>query len=55
MRDTKRGRDRQREKQAPQRECNAGLDSRMPGSQPEPKAVTQPLNHPGIPKLIFSE
>lgn len=46
MRD--RGRDRQREKQAPYREPNAGLDPRTPGSCPEPKTDAQPLSHLGI-------
>ena len=30
-----------------------GLDSRTPGSQPEPKADAQPLSHPGIPVPQF--
>ena len=33
-----RGRDRQRGKQAPHREPDAGLDPGTPGSCPEPKA-----------------
>ena len=37
-------RERQRSRQ---REPNAGLDPRTPGSQPEPKANTQPLSNPG--------
>ena len=41
MRDTDRQRHRQREKQAPFGEPNAGLDPRTPGSHPEPKADTQ--------------
>ena len=49
MRDIVRQRHRQREKQAPYREPNAGLDPRTLGSQPEPKAAAQPLSHPGIP------
>ena len=53
MRDTERerGRERhrQREKQAPRKEPDAGLDPRTLGSQPEPKADAQLLNHPGIP------
>ena len=40
-------REREREKQAPRGDPNAGLDPRTPGSGPEPKADTQPLNHPG--------
>ena len=53
MRDTERERlrHRQREKQAPRREPNAGLDPGTPGSRPEPKADTQPLSHPDIPHL----
>ena len=40
---------RQREKQAPFREPDAGLDPGTPGSHPGPKAGTKPLTHPGIP------
>ena len=54
MRDTEgegvRQRRRQREKQAPCREPNAGLDPGTPGSHPEPKADAQPLSHPGVPE-----
>ena len=55
MRDTERGRDihRQREKQAPHREPDAGLDPRTLGSQSEPKADVQPLSHSGIPLIYF--
>ena len=42
-------RHRQREKQAPCREPDAGLDPGTPGSRPGPKASTKPLSHPGIP------
>ena len=42
-------RERQREKQAPCRELDSGLDPRTPGSRPGPKAGAQPLSHPGIP------
>ena len=51
MRDTHRERQRhkQREKQAPCREPDVGLH---PRSHPEPKAVAQPLSHPGIPGEI---
>ena len=50
MRDTeRRQRHRQREKQAPCRDPNAGLDPRTPGSRPEPKADAQPLTPPGAP------
>ena len=44
-RERERQRHRQREKQAPCGEPNVGLDSRTPGSRPELKADTQPLNH----------
>ena len=47
MRDTERQRHRQRERQGPCGEPNTGLDPRIPGSLPEPKADTQPLSHPG--------
>ena len=49
MRDT----ERQREKQAPRRKPNEGLDPRTPESRPEPKAHTQPLSYPGILNLKF--
>ena len=47
-------RPRQREKQAPCREPDAGLDPRTPGSCPEPKADAQLLSHPGAPGLAPS-
>ena len=50
MRDTERQRHRGREKQAPCREPDVGLDPRTLGSQPEPKADAQPLSHPGVPR-----
>ena len=55
MRDAERERQRhkRREKQAPCREPNVGLDPRTPGSHPEPKADAQPLSHPGVPKIKF--
>ena len=42
---------RQREKQAPCREPDAGFDPGSPGSHPGPKAGAKPLSHPGIPSL----
>ena len=30
-------------------EPDVGLDSRTPGSGPEPKAGAQPQSHPGVP------
>ena len=55
MRDTEmRQRHRQREKQAPYRKPLGGLESRTPGSHPEPKADAQPLSHPGIPRLFLA-
>ena len=55
MRDTERGRDIGREKQASYREPDAGLNPRTQGSQAEPKADAQPLSHSGAPSgiLIF--
>ena len=50
MRETERQRHRQKEKQAPCRKPDAGLDPGTPGSHPEPKADAQPLSHSGIPK-----
>ena len=44
------GRDTDREKQAPCREPDVGLDPRTPGSCPGPKAGPKLLSHPGIPK-----
>ena len=49
MRDTKRQRHRQREKQTPCREPDVGLNPRTLGSLPEPKADAQPLSHPVAP------
>ena len=46
-------RERQRhrqKKQAPRREPDVGLDPRTPGSHLEPKADTQPLSYPGVPR-----
>ena len=51
MRDREKERPRQREKQAPYGEPNAGLDPRTLGSFPEPKADAQPLSPPGAPDL----
>ena len=53
MRDTERQRHGQREKQAPCREPDAGLDPGTPGSRPEPEAVAQPLSHPGVPATLL--
>ena len=53
MRDTEH---RQREKQAPCRAPDVGLDPRTPGSRPGPKAGAKPLSHPGIPRgFLFSK
>ena len=48
-----REREKQKEKQAPCRELDVGLDPRTQGSGPEPKADAQPLSHPGAPKHIL--
>ena len=53
MRDAARGRQRQREKEAPCREPNVGLDPRNPGSRPEPKADAQPLSSPGLLECVY--
>ena len=42
-------RHRQREKQAPLREPDAGLDPGTLGSCCEPKADAQPMSHPDVP------
>ena len=59
MRDTQRERvsqrHRQREKQAPCRKPDVGLDPRTPGSHPGPKAGAKLLSHPGIPILTILE
>ena len=52
-RDTERGRHRQREKQAPHKEPVEGPDPRTPGSQPKPKADTQPLSNPGVQQMFL--
>ena len=51
MRDRGRQRHRQREKQAPCKEPDVGLDPRTPGSHPELKADTQPLSNPSAPSI----
>ena len=43
-------RHRQREKQAPHRDPDVGLNPGTLGSHPEPKADAQPLSHPGDPE-----
>ena len=53
MRDTERQRHRQREKQAPRGEPDAGLDPRTPGSRPELKEDVQLLSYPDIPLSSF--
>ena len=50
MRDTERQRHRQREKQAPCRKHDVGLDPGTPGAHPEPKAGAPPLSPAGVPK-----
>ena len=51
MSDTQRK--RQRHKQAPHREPDAGLNPKTPGSLLEPKADAQPLRHPGVPHFLI--
>ena len=53
MRDLERQRHRQREKQAPLREPNVGLDPRTPGSCPELKADAQPLSSTQASQILF--
>ena len=45
---------RQREKQAPGRDPNVGLDPGTRGSRLEPKTDAQLLSHPGNPSSEFS-
>ena len=54
MRDThtEKQRHRQREKHAPCRDPDVGLDPRTPGSRPGLKAGTKLLSHPGIPRRV---
>ena len=56
MRNIERQRHRQREKQAPCREPDVGLDPGTQGSHPELKADAQLLSHPGVPETyhLFS-
>ena len=55
MKDTHREgqRPRQREKQAPWREPDAGLNPGTPGSRFGLKAGTKPLSHPGSPNYFY--
>ena len=53
MRERERERERLREKQAPCRETDVGLDPRTVGSQPESQADAQPLSHPGVCFVLF--
>ena len=50
-----RERHRRREKQAPCREPDMGLNPGSPGSRPGPKAGAKPLSHPGIPYSVVFE
>ena len=52
-RDREAQRHRRREKQAPCREPDSGLDPGTPGSRLWPKAGAKPLSHPGIPGFTF--
>ena len=49
MRDGERQRHRQKKKQAPCGEPDAGLDPKTLGAHPGLKADPQPLSHPGVP------
>ena len=54
MRGTQREAETQAEGEAgSHREPDAGLDSRTPGSRPEPKADAEPLCHLGASKACF--
>ena len=55
MRHMKRGRDIGRGRSRLPEEPDAGLDPRVLGSQPKPRAEAQPLSHPGFPYLFISE
>ena len=51
MRDTERGRDIGRERS--RLPVGSPMQDLIPGSQPEPKADTQPLGHLGVPRHGF--
>ena len=53
MRQRERGRDRQREKQAPCRKPDMGLDPRSPGSHPGLKGSAKPLSHQDCPQALY--
>ena len=53
MIENERQRHRRREKQAPCREPNTGLNPGTPGSCSGPKAGAKPLRPPGIPHLLI--
>ena len=55
MRDTEQQRHRLREKQPLCAEPDVGLDPRIPGSRPAPKADAQSLSHPGTLLVDFKE
>ena len=44
----------QKERQAPCKEPDVGLDSGNPGTHPEPKADVQLLSHPGVSGVTAS-
>ena len=57
MRDRERQRPRQKEKQAPRREPNVGLDPRTPGSHPELKVslkLTYTFNE-GLNSILYQK
>ena len=54
MKDTERQRHRQREKQAPCRKPDTGLNPKTPGSCPGPRAGAKPLSHPDTPLYVFN-
>ena len=53
MRDTQR--EAEREKQAPCREPDVGLNPGSPGSRPGLKAGAKPLSHSGCPYSVFKK
>ena len=55
MRDTEREREAETQAEGEAGSMQRGLDPGTPGSNPGPKADTQPLSHPGAPVSFVSK